>query len=149
MTDLSIAALVSRDLLHGGPTDLDINDGTTYLLGTRIMDGQVTWERTQVKGPWTDGDFTVNRRRGNVIDTVTVWVNGQSQAALSGNISQLITAFSQDTFTLSIAMGGAQYAWTCEAADYSVAMEHANVINKKVLVTFSVPRYPVPIVGAF
>lgn len=148
MSDLSVVAKVTRPSL--GLPDLDINDHTYYTIaGQQIMGGTVQWDRKQVSAPWVDGDVTVARRRGNVMENLTVYVAGSTQADLNTNLQNLIGAFTQDRYTLSITIGSQQYAWDCETADYSVQFDTPHLHSLYVAATFSIPRKPVALSGAF
>lgn len=148
MPDLSVVAKVTRASLGLG--DLNINDHVKYALaGPEIMSGQVSWQRTQASSPWVDGEVTVARRRGNVMEPLTVYVAGTSQSNLNSNIKALIDAFVQDRYTLSITVGSQQHDWDCESADYSVKMNTVYEYSRYVPVTFSIMRRPSPLTGAF
>lgn len=148
MADLSVVAKVTRASLGLG--DLNINDRTTYTLaGPQIMGGTVAWDRQQVSAPWVDGEITVARRRGNVMEPLAVYVAGTNQSSLNSNIQTLIAAFTQDRYTLSITIGGQQHDWDCESADYSVQVSAPHLKSLYVPVTFQIMRKPAPLTGAF
>jgi hypothetical protein len=147
MPELNVVAKVTRTLLALG--DLNINASPYRLAGPQVMGGTVSWDRRQVTSPWVEGDVTVSRRRSNVTEQVMVYVSGTDQANLNTNIQNLVGAFTQDTFTLSITIGSQQYAWDCEAADYSVQFDTPHLVSRLVPVTFNVPRKPVALSGAF
>lgn len=148
MTDLNVIAKVTRAQL--GLQDLYINDHSKYVIaGLDILSGTVSWQRQQVSAPWVDGDVTVARRRSSVMEPLTVYVAGTNQADLNTNIGTLLAAFTQDRYTLSIAIGSQQHDWDCEAADYSVKINTVYVKSVYVPVTFQIMRKPVPLTGAF
>jgi hypothetical protein len=149
MSDLSISALVSRSLL--GLEDLNINDHSKYVVaGPMVFGGAVQWNRRQVEAPWVDGSITVERHRQNVSEQLSVYVAGSSIGDLDTNLGALIAAMQQDRYTFQLVVGGANHAWDCEAADISqVLYDTTHVHNKYVTVTFSVPRKPIPLAGAF
>jgi hypothetical protein len=148
MTDLTIVAKVTRTALSLG--DLDINDHTSYVLaGPSAMGAQVSWDRRQVSAPWVDGDITVSRRRTNVMEPLSVYVKGSTQADMDTKIGALITAFCQDRYTLMITVGSQQHAWDCEAADYMVQFDTVHLHALYAVTTFQVPRKPVALSGAF
>jgi hypothetical protein len=148
MTDLSVSALVTRPLLGGG--DLNINDHDNFVLaGGAVMGAHVQWDRKTVSAPWVDGDVTVARRRGNVMEQVSVYVLGTSVSDLNTNMSTLISAFTQDRYGLQIGIGGQDFSWDCECADYQVEWDNVHIHALQVKVTFNIPRKPVPLAGAF
>jgi predicted amino acid-binding ACT domain protein len=149
VSDLGVVARVSRTLLSLG--DLDINDHSSYVLaGPQPVQGAVQWERKQISAPWVDGDITVARRRGNSTESISVYVAGSNMATLDANMATLKDAFFQDRFTLQIIVGGANHAWDCESADLSqVVFDTPHAVARYVTMTFSVPRKPIPLAGAF
>jgi hypothetical protein len=147
MTDLSISALVSRDLLSLG--DLDINSSPYRLAGPQILGGEQRWERQTAASPFVDGEVTVHRRRANVTDQIVVYVSGTDTANMFSNIRDLIDAFTQDRFTLQINIGTATNQWDCECADYSVTVDTPHMVAKYGVVQFNVPRKPVPLTGGY
>lgn len=148
MTDLPITARVTRPDLGLG--DLDINDHVKYVVaGPQAMSGTVTWDRKQVNAPWVDGDITVARRRMNVMESLTIYVKGATQADMDANISALIAAFTQDRYGLQFIIGSANHAWDCEAADYTVVLDTVHFHALYAQVTFMIPRKPVALSGAF
>lgn len=148
MTDLPITARVTRPALGLG--DLDINDHTSYVIaGPSAMSGTVMWDRKQVNAPWVDGDITVARRRQNVMENLSIYVKGSSQADMDTKIATLIAAFTQDRYGLQIIIGSANHAWDCEAADYTVSLDTVHFHALYAQVTFAIPRKPVALSGAF
>lgn len=147
MPDLQVIAKVSRPVLGGG--DLYINTGDYRLVGYTQMGGTVQWDRKQASAPWVEGDVTVSRRRTNVSESVRVYVTGTDQSDMQTNIATLVDAFTQDRYTLQIQIGNTNWAWDCEAADYSVEMETAHLNSLYVMCSFLVPRRPLMLAGGF
>lgn len=148
MTDFPITARVTRPDLGLG--DLDINDHTAYVVaGPSALGGTVSWDRRAVSSPWVEGDITVSRRRGNVMEPLTVYVKGTDQADMDAKIATLVAAFTQDRYGLQIITGGANHAWDCEAADYTVMFDTVHFHALYAQVTFQIPRKPVALSGAF
>jgi hypothetical protein len=147
MTDISVNAKVTRTDLGLG--DLDINTSPYRIAGPQIMEGTTSWDRNQVNSPWTEGDITISRRRGNVTSQLTIYVSGTDTANMMANIRTLVDAFTQDRFTLQINMGTSVNQWDCESADYTVLMDTVHVYNLYAQVSFSIQRKPVPLLGAF
>ena len=67
-----------------------------------------------------DGEYTINRTRGNVTEKFTVQVFGASQARMQDNIAALIQAVSQFRFTLRVVTDDATYRYACETGDYTL-----------------------------
>lgn len=141
---LGTTASVTRSLLGLG--NLDINDHVSYVLSYGILGANTSWERNQVKSQWVDGDVTVSRRRGNVIEPMVFHVYGNDQSDLQSNISTLIDAFIQDSFTMTIDLDGSTYQYSCESADHSVEWGY-KMHSAMTTVTFQVPRKPIALAG--
>ena len=147
MTDLSISALVSRDLLSLG--DLNINASPYRLAGPQTLGGEQRFDRKVVSSPFVDGEVTVHRRRTNVTDQIVVYVSGTDSATLFANMRTLIDAFTLDRFTVQLNIGTSVNQWDCEAADYSVVVDTPHMVAKYGVVQFNVPRKPVALAGGY
>lgn len=147
MSSLTLSVLVDRTELS--LADLEINDGTTYIVTDRVNPGAVSWRREQVTSPYVDGAVTVSRAKEIVEGQIVVDVLGATQGAVQNSIATLIDAFTQDQFELTFSMDGTIYKWQCEAADYIVNWDRVRFINRKVSVGFQFPRQPVPLTGPY
>ena len=156
MPDFTVTVNVTRTQL--GLSDLNINDGVNYKISgaDQFVQGAVTWERDTTRSPYVEGEFTTNRRRGNVQERLGIEVfkgnsagiSGQGKFALEANIQQLIQAFTQDAFVLNMTAASGttwqnEWHWACEAADYSVVITGPRLASQQALVTFTVIRNPV------
>ena len=148
MANIALSVTVDRNDL--GLSTLDINDHVNYYVSSNsFLGATVSWQRTQVTSPFLDGSVTVTRNREQVTDNLSVEVLGTSYSNLMNNLGNLIDAFTQDTFNLQVAFSTSVLQYMCEAADYTVQFDSSRWIGQQVLVTFSIPRNPVPITGRF
>lgn len=145
MTDISLVVSISRTLLGLGA--LNLNDNVSYRV-TSLLGTQVTWARTQATSAYMDGDVTVNRRRANVMEPLVLEVFGGTQIQLQANLDAALAAMVQDRFTMDVTVGGVLHGYYCEAADYQVAWVGYRFVAKQLTVAFTVPRRPIPRVGA-
>lgn len=145
MPNLSMDVSVTRSLL--GLSDLHINDHVNYALAPAFLGATVQWNRNQVSSPFLDGAVTVTRTRQMVTETIAVEVFGANQSTVQLHASQLIDAFLQDNFVLSVVIEGATQSYQCETADYQVAWTGPRWIQNQLQVSFSVPRQPVALSG--
>lgn len=134
------AASITRTSLGLNP--LDLSDQINYKLGNELLGGTQSWQRQSVRSPYVDGEFTVNRTRARVDEKFSVQVMGADQLMLQDNLAQVIDAFSQHRFVLTVEMDGAVYSYDCEASDYTIDWTGPRWMAKTVLVTFMVPRQP-------
>ena len=65
MADLTLIALVSRDLLGLGA--LNINDHENYRVAPGFLGGQVTWVRSTAASPYMDDEVTAENRQAVVV----------------------------------------------------------------------------------
>lgn len=144
MADITLAASVSRPNLGLG--DLSINDYLNYRV-VSLMGGQVVWTRNAVVSAYMDGDVTVNRRRANIDEPVVIDVLGATQAAMQANVDALVQAFCQDSFIMTLTVGGQTHGYYCESADYQMLWEGPKFIAQQIQIHFNVPRRPVPQLG--
>jgi hypothetical protein len=159
MPDLTMSATISRDLL--GLSALQINDGTVYRISSEsFLSGQMQWTRNQISSIYIDGAVTVARSRQIMNENFAVEVAGYNPANLKlaltqnyfqANMAALIAAMSQDTLTLDLLVGPSgdqvHYTYTGEAADVQVAWTTPRFAAMRGLVTFTMPRQPVPVAG--
>jgi len=157
--ELPMSATVTRTQL--GLPPLQLNDGVIYRCSTSaFLGGQVQWTRNQVSSIYIDGSVTVARQRQIVNENIAFEVSGvdgnnlngpPNQSAFQKNMAVLIAAFSQDSFTLDLILGdvseATHYTYLCEAADVQVTWTTPRFVAKQGLVTFTVPRQPVPVAG--
>lgn len=139
------AASVSRPELGLG--DLNLNDHVNYYVAPGIFGGTVSWRRQTVQSPWIEGTFTVGAVRDQVEDKFTVEVKGADQAGLQTNLQNLINAFSQSSFNVTVQLDTAYYTYACEASDYTIDWTNTRFMAKQVQVTFNLRRSPVPVNG--
>jgi hypothetical protein len=159
MPDLVMSATISRTLLNLSP--LQINDGVVYRVSSEsFLSGQMQWTRNQISSIYIDGAVTVARSRQIMNENFAVEVAGFNPANIGAGVSQvyfqanmaaLIAAMSQDSFTLDLLVGvnpdTVHYTYTGEAADVQVAWTTPRFAAMRGLVTFTMPRQPVPMAG--
>lgn len=145
MPDLTLSVAVTRSLL--GLADLNINDHLNYAIGPTFLGAQVQYQRNQAASVFLNGAVTVTRNKQMVTEQVQVEVYGGSTAGLQTNLSTLLTAFGQDSFTLAISINGQTQSYACEAADYQLMWTGPRWISKQVQVEFQLPRQPDALTG--
>jgi hypothetical protein len=156
MSSFGLSVKVTRTQL--GLADLELNDNLNYrMAGGELFQANVSWERQTTKSPYVEGEFTTNRRRNNVQETMafdvfpgnSAGISGQSKFALEANLQQIIAAMTQDSFRMDVVVSKStqwqqEWHWNCEASDYSVQMTNARFVARQGIVTFMVIRNPVP-----
>lgn len=133
---------------HLGLPLLALNDHVNYALANNSFGGGANqWQIQWADSKYVDGQVMVSRKLGNVQDTFSFWVTGANHAEVVSNIQQLIQAFSQETFTLTIQYEGNNHQYECYAADHSIERISAHYEANQIKVTFTVPRRPLPTTG--
>jgi cellobiose phosphorylase len=148
VADIVLSATVSRTLL--GLPDLEIGHGDRYYLSPQFLGANLQWTRQQAASPFMDGQVTTQRTRQNVTETVGVEIKADTAADLQAYTAELIQAFVQDSFVLTVTADGATFAYRCEAADYQVASwSTPRMVSKQGQVLFQMQRQPVALVGGY
>lgn len=157
MTTLALSVTLTRNLLN--LPVLQINDGVRYKVAPNFLGGAQSWNRQQVTSAWMDGAVTVNRTRQQVQEPVGVEVYGRlvangiaTAAVLAANEAELLAAFEQDNFTITVVLGSGDAAVTtayaAEAADLQSIRTGDRLRALQSQVQFTMPRQPVPLIGA-
>jgi hypothetical protein len=146
VADVTLLVTVSRESLALAP--LLISRGGRYYLGPQFLGGQVQWNRTKVTSPWIDGEVTTQRTRQNVTEPISVEIKAPDQASLDAWTTELLEAFLQDSYTLTVTVDGQSRAYACEAADYQCASwTTPRMVAYQGQVVFAVPRQPILLAG--
>jgi hypothetical protein len=148
MNDVELSVTVSREAL--GLPPLEIASSPDYYIGTQFLGVAVAWDRQQVNSRWLDGAVTTSRHRQTVMDQIGVEVKGPNLGTVHRLIDELVEAFIQDTFVLTVTADGATRSYQCEAADYQDASwttPRMAAAQGQILLT--VPRQPVARSGGF
>lgn len=139
------AATVTRTEL--GLSALSIHDGTTYFIRA-FQPGKVPIRREEAKSPLVVATVEIGSVKDDALATMLVQVRGASHSAVQSSISTLISAFSQNEYTLTVSIDGTAYAWTCRKAQYGLddfdfAFRHRLFAH----VDLTFPRSPVSVSG--
>jgi hypothetical protein len=147
MADLALSVLISRAGL--GLSDLEVNDGYIYKASTQFLGALVSWNRTTITGPSSDGGVTVERQLQMVQEPMAIEVWGRTaldatmrNSTLRVNMNALVAAFWQDNFVITVTEEDAVWAYQCEAADVQVTWNGNRSMAKRGLITFTIPRQP-------
>jgi hypothetical protein len=111
--------------------------------------GQVINSRIWATSAFVAGAVQVWSVPGEVAATLKVYVyETTDQTDLRTDLTSLIDAFQQPSYTLAFDIGGATYSWSCANADYAIdAFPIIAVVGLCLGVTFDIPRSPIPVSG--
>src|SRR5213075_2041152 len=63
-------------------------------------DFQVTHRKQTTNNSWTEGDFDITSVRGDITETVAVWITGSTQFEFDARLETLEAAFNQLAYRL-------------------------------------------------
>lgn len=152
MADIDLTFQVDRGAL--GLTPLDCNDRQRFEISDTMFGGPVSWQRTQVGSPYMDGQVTTDRQRQMVTDPVNINVFGRglrgagmTNGKLKDNFDELVQAFSQDNFVVTVGIDDAVYQYQCEASDYQLLWQGLYFIARQGQVQLQLMRQPQALAG--
>lgn len=112
--------------------------------------GQTQFSRVWATSAYVGGAVPVLTVPGVVTTTLKMYAYDLTQADIEADLAILIAAFTQSTYTLTINIDAATYAWTCYCADYQpAAFPIIAVLGLQWPITFDIPRSPYPSSGPF
>jgi len=150
ISDITIAATVTRANLDPPLAVLDLNDEINYTLGRQLDVGSVSWRREVVTSPFVHGRFPIHEVKDAAESRLMVYTQGADHAGLKANIEQLLQAFTEQyDYELRIQVEGQDYHWRCERADYQVGFVTEMLAARFVPVVLSFHRHPIQAAGAF
>jgi hypothetical protein len=148
MSDVDLSVTISRTALGLGP--LEIATSREYYLGTQFLGAAVQWDRQQVTSQWLDGAVTTSRHRQMVTEQLAVEVVGGDLREVQDRINELVRAFLQDSYVMTVKAGGSTRSYRCETADYQdLSWTTPRLAGAQGQVVLSVPRQPVALSGGF
>jgi hypothetical protein len=146
--DVQLYVSVTRSAL--GLPPLEIATSPDYYVGTQFLGAAVQWDRQQIGSTWLDGMVTVSRHRQMVTEQIQVEILGPDLGGVQDRMEELIQAFIQDSFTLTVRSGNAVRSYACEAADYqNASWTTPRMAGAQGQLVLSVPRQPVELTGSF
>jgi hypothetical protein len=142
---MQLSMTISRD----GESDLELNDGPYLVAKEGLNPGEISYSREQVSSPYIHGQYTTYRTKESPNAQIVINVSSGDHTSLKSDLGTLIDAFSQEVFTLTLVMNGAQWQWQGEAANYSVGFVSERMHALNVPAGFQFPRHPIPKQGPF
>jgi hypothetical protein len=116
--------------------------------GSGLQPGQVVKSRVWATSPYVAGGVQVLSVAGIVTTTAVICVDADSHADLQSDLTTLMTAVEQSSYTLSITFDSTTYAWSCFDADYQIAPFPMQFVFGYFLpVTLTIPASPTPVSG--
>jgi hypothetical protein len=154
VTTLDVAASITRAHVPGGPlSDLNLHDGGNFEV-VSAGPGSRRWVRDTAAAPSVHGEVQVSARMGMGIAPWVIRCKGSTQGQLETNKANLVAAFSQLSYSLTLTIDGATETWKCWEADITEGDDGTHdkvrlLTNpRRCLFTLQIPRQPVPTVGA-
>ena len=127
---------------------LNLNDGTTYRLGKgSLEESSIQYRKDEITNAFVEGSFVLNALRQNTVETLVVYVIGETTADLQYNVNTLTSAVSQANFWVKVIVEDASYVWRCYAADYVISTPLEFIHARRATVKINIPRDPNEIDG--
>lgn len=144
---LVLSMTITREEYQESP--LEINDGPYLIAANGLQPGDISYRREQVTSPYVHGDFTTHRALESPNAQIIVNTTADHHGELQQHVHELIRAFIQDEFVITLEMNNSIWKWRGEAADYAVGFSQPRQHALNVPVGFRFPRYPLPLDGPF
>lgn len=148
MSDLLVQATIS-----GALPDLVIDGSNAQayeLHPDTAAEQETSWRKQEASNTFVEGSFTTSAVRENVIEALSIWVNGDTQDEVDQRKFELLRRFGQRKYTVTLVLAGVTQVWSCFPAAYGVQTRHEYLHAPTTLVNAKVPRLPKrTITGAF
>ena len=129
------------------PTPLDLMSSGLEVADAGWDTGRVVHKIVHASSIYVDGEVPVAIAKQNRKGTVKMWVKASSHSAIETLLQDLMPAFNQYSYNLSIVMDSVTYQWLCYRADYLVGFTREFAWGLACPVTFNMPINPLPSVG--
>lgn len=148
MSDLVVQATIAGAL---PALVIDGSNAEAYELHPDTAANQeINWRKQEAANQFVEGSFTTSAVRENVIEDLSIWVNGDTQDEVVQRQFELVGRLGQRKFTITLELAGVTQVWTCFPAACTVQTKHEYLHAPTTLVTAKVPRLPKrTITGAF
>lgn len=136
--------LLSLSVLATTPSGtLELNDRDAYRVeGTSFSEQSVTKRRSMAENPFLEGEYPVNAVRGNVTESLKVYVYGATHAEFHARIAALKEVFDQARFTVTKTIEGSAVVWSCYSSDYQMTTQREYVHARMGLLSVNLLRHP-------
>jgi hypothetical protein len=125
-----------------GPLQLQDPESGYELAKESLASRSVNYRKIEVSGDFTEGTYTDRRVRGNVTESLSVYVAGESAYEFRQRVRRLTDALEQLAFTITMRVEDATETWRCTCADYSIDTTQEFMFATIGLVKATVPRLP-------
>ena len=102
----------------------------------------VQWRKQTVENNWVEGSYDVSAVRGNVTESLVVWVYGRDHNEFEQRVSWLTDQIAQAAFTITWTRDGMTEVWDCTYSDYIVETQREFQWARQGVVRLSIVRRP-------
>jgi len=122
---------------------LNVNDGLTYRLGKgSLEETSIQYRKDEVTNAFIEGSFVLNALKQNTIETLVVYVLGETTSDVQYNVKVLTDALSQSSFWVKMIIEDSSSVWRCYAADYVINTPVEFLHARRATVKAMIPRDP-------
>lgn len=147
---LNVTASVTRAELSLSPLSLEVPN-VYSIIRESLGPGSTGWRRQTATSAYVHGEVLVGAVKSITMASLGVRVYGNSMSVMVSRLNDLIRAFEQFTYDLTVTIDGSTFTWRCQPADYSVGdngnFQDHHLRAQQQEVHFSIPRHPTPVAG--
>lgn len=121
---------------------LELNDGPYRLGADSFAQSQLQMRRNEVTNPYASGKYTTSSVKDSYTESISVYVYGNSWPELRARIDEIVEAFTQNSYRMSVRFEQSVTEWRCNSADVSVQMQKELAHARMATVTASFSRMP-------
>lgn len=134
-----------------GSPDFLLSPAAGYTI-VSVGPGVRSWLPNAVESPFMHGRVLVSRRLEQGSVPLVVRVSGSTVSQVDTRTAALVEVLEQFSFTLEVTVDGVASQWACEGADSSPgeggSFDDVLLGNYMQVVSFQIPRHPIPLAGA-
>lgn len=125
-----------------GWLDLEDPDSGYEVHAESLGERSVTYRKTEASSPWVEGTFPISAVRDNVVESLSIYVRGDTTYEFKRRVQVLTDAIEQLSYLLLVRIEDASEYWQCFPADYSIQTQHEYLHARLGVVRAQVPRLP-------
>ena len=98
--------------------------------------------KLEIESDWVEGSYTARAVRGNVTETLAVWIEGPTPYVREARTDAVIAGLEQLQYRFRLTHGNHRETWTCFYTDYQIESSQELRFSNLVVLRASIPRLP-------
>lgn len=129
--------------ISNGEEWFTLTDGySMWISPDQFGQSSITWRKEEAQSRYYHGTFLMHATKDNVVESIAVYMRGQTQNEVTEMIMMLEELFTQHRFQLRVQFGDHRETWYCQTADYQIDRGHIMMHNHMAKMSFKIPRLP-------